>query len=349
MVVSTPARSVGGSSSQGHSSPGSSPPSVLFPRSPTGNMDQDITEAFGPPRRRHRAQTPAGTEGGSGDEFDLSRNGDEIEEDPDAEEEEDGDHVGLLSDSNGPSPRASMTGLNIRRRASTLSRPRGSSSSRSGSNSRTNSHSGSTSSRSRTGSLSVPPSARSRAQSLIHNIGAASRSSLELVRSRANSLARLEESTSEGYHSRTSSSDANASGQENWTFGYPMRHQMHRNDIQRVDEESERAPSQESSREVPSEPPAAGGEVEAVEEDAGSRRGRHERDETDRTITESRSTERNSSQPDVSTANPSFVTAPPTQDSHTESSGGQSWGDTNSHMRLAHRSPDQSWGPQPPL
>jgi len=133
--------------------------------------------------------------------------------------DEQDDVVGLLSSSAAPSPRTSLFG-----RGSNLSLHR-SQGSRSGSKTRTDSHS--SSSRSRTSS--IQPSVRSRAQSLLHNIGAASHSSLELVqtaiRSRANSsMARLEEDSmySSGSHSRSGSGSA-PSVNENNTFGVPVR------------------------------------------------------------------------------------------------------------------------------
>ena len=121
------------------------------------------------------------------------------------EEAEQHDSVGLLAA--GSSPRASRTSL--RQFTSGLQRRANGSRSRSG-----------TTSRSRTNSSnSRSESARSRAQSLMHSIGAASRSSVDLVvRSRASSAARLSDSP---YYS--TSPDPMPSSPENNTFGHPRR------------------------------------------------------------------------------------------------------------------------------
>lgn len=124
------------------------------------------------------------------------------------------DSVGLLGV--GPrSPKSSMVS-SLRRRGHRSDSGR-SQSGRSRSGSRSGSHSGSSSSRA--GSV-----VRSRAQSLMHSIGAASRSSLDLVqsiRSRTNSsMARLEEDTAFSSDSRSrSGSEGVQSSNENYTFG----------------------------------------------------------------------------------------------------------------------------------
>ena len=118
------------------------------------------------------------------------------------EEEEQSDSVGLLSAS--ASPRASRT---------SLVRGLGSPRSRSGTGSRSASRSRSIS------TASHSESARSRTQSFIHSLHAASHSSLDLVRSRANSMARLSDSP---YYS-SSSPDPIPSSPENYTFGHPLR------------------------------------------------------------------------------------------------------------------------------
>lgn len=119
------------------------------------------------------------------------------------------DSVGLLYA--GTSPRASRTSL--RQFTSGLQRRANGSRSHSGTTSRSASRSRTTSTNSHS------ESARSRAQSLIQSIGAASRSSLELVtRSRANSMARLSDSP---YYS--TSPDPLPSSPENNTFGFIRR------------------------------------------------------------------------------------------------------------------------------
>ena len=87
----------------------------------------------------------------------------------------------------------------------------------------------STSSRSRAGSA-----VRSRTQSLIQSLGAASRSSIDLVqsmRSRTKSMVRLEEDPGQGSDSRShsgSGSEGVPGANENYTFGQPIRVPMGR-------------------------------------------------------------------------------------------------------------------------
>lgn len=188
-------------------SPGSPSP-VVFPggrpraRTRTESMATDPSTSFGP--------IPIGSFESDGED-DHS-----LMEVPEAEgsieEAERQDSVGLLSAA--PSPRASLA--NLRHRASGLSHRRSNGSrshsggSRSASNSRSRTNSG----------TSISEVARSRAQSLIQSIGAASRSSIDLVRSRTNSLQRLADSP---YAS--TSSEAVLSSPENHTFGHPLREQ----------------------------------------------------------------------------------------------------------------------------
>ncbi|KAL0581264.1 hypothetical protein V5O48_000747 [Marasmius crinis-equi] len=193
-----------------------------------------------------------------GEEFDDSMMMEQPVPEGPHEAEEGEDVVGLLSNSRGPSPRTSMTG--IRRRASNSfgssrpprlslptsnSRSASSNGSRSGTNSRTNSHSGSSSGRSRAESMTG--AVRSRTQSLLQTMTSASRSSLDLVqntvmRTRANSsMARLEEDT-DRTHSRSGSSSSAmvSSGGENNTFGHPIpRRPQWQQREQRVSEEEE--------------------------------------------------------------------------------------------------------------
>ncbi|KAH9915584.1 uncharacterized protein BXZ73DRAFT_54228 [Epithele typhae] len=142
------------------------------------------------------------------------------EGDGSSEEAERQDSVGLLS--NAPSPRTSLA--NLRQRASALAlhrRANGSRSQSSGSQPRSRSNSAHTRSRTNSGT-SLSSATRSRAQSLIHSLGAASRSSVDLVervRLRTNSLGqRLSDSP---YAS--TSSEAILSSPENHTFGHPLR------------------------------------------------------------------------------------------------------------------------------
>ena len=120
------------------------------------------------------------------------------------EEAEQSDSVGLLSA--GASPRASHTSLVRNLGPGRSPRSRSGTGSRSGSRSRSIS------------TASHSESARSRAQSFIHSLHAASHSSIELVRSRANSMARMSDSP---YYS--SSPDPAPSSPENYTFGHPLR------------------------------------------------------------------------------------------------------------------------------
>ena len=140
------------------------------------------------------------------------------------EEAEQRDNVGLLSTPT--SSRASRTSL--RQFASGMQRRSNGSRSRSGTTSRSASRSRTTSTNSHS------ESARSRAQSLIQSLGAASRSSVDLVvRSRAHSMARLSDSP---YYS--TSPDPAPSSPENNTFGLARRPQPQIDTTQHDDEQS---------------------------------------------------------------------------------------------------------------
>jgi len=191
--------------------PSSSSP-VMFPRAasrPRTRMrtDSGATQAFG-----ESEPQPGDDEEYLDEEEPIER---PVPEGPHEAAEGD-DHIGLLSAA--PSPRTSFVGLS--HIPSNLSRrTRGSRSS------------ASSSSRSRTGSnisgSKSGQSARARAQSLIQSVGAASRSSLELVqttaRLRANSsMARLEEDLSSHSDPLSQPSSPNVSDNENHTFGQPL-------------------------------------------------------------------------------------------------------------------------------
>jgi hypothetical protein len=223
----------------------SSPQPVIFPRAAGGSRVRtdsglEDTEAFETPQPEL-----ADNEEYSDEEAPIER---PIPEGP-HEAAEGEDHIGLLSAA--PSPRTSFIGIS--HRPSNLSR-RSRTSRSSGSSSR--SRTGSAISGSRNGS-----SARSRAQSLIHSIGAASRSSLELVqtsaRLRANSsMARLEEDLA--YHSDGPSQPSSPSASnENHTFGHPMFAPPRRAE-DRIEEVPRQSPSNISVVVTPSEQPTEG-------------------------------------------------------------------------------------------
>ncbi|GLB42654.1 hypothetical protein LshimejAT787_1201030 [Lyophyllum shimeji] len=339
--------------------------------------------AFPTTTRRPRAQTRAEAGSLSSDVVGVPALGsDEAHDDSmiddhaseasqDHEAAERDDQVGLLS-SGAPSPRTSL-----RNRGSTVSLHR---SSRSGSNSRTNSHAGSSSSRSRAGSISIPVSMRSRAQSLIQNIGAASHSSLELVqtviRSRANSsMARLAEDHDGSYyetdrtHSRSGSGSVSAN--ENYTFGQPIRMQFPVREQEPLEEEQEQATPAPAS---PSPPPPPHDSLSDLSFTGLSQSEPHRTSSPEDTTMTGRglsspepefatpmpsspvdiprsaarlvppTESATSSPPDISTAAQSFVTAPATITETTESSGGRtisSWGEIT-HM--VDRS-DSAWRP----
>lgn len=189
-------------------SPPSSPSPVVFPRPRTRTRTESMVTGttFGGP-----APLPGFETSDDEEEDSFARHDESLMEVPEAEgsieEAEQLDSVGLLSV--GPSPRTSLTNLQQFGSRLSMHRSNGSRSrsahSRSQSRSRTNSN------------TSRSESARSRAQSLIQSLNAASRSSLYLVRSRANSMARLSDSP---YYS--TSPDPMPSSPENYTFGHPI-------------------------------------------------------------------------------------------------------------------------------
>lgn len=215
----------------------SSPSPVVFPagrpraRTRTESVGTDLSMTFGPIPMASLDDTDDDDD----DHYFHPGHDESLMDVPEAEgsieEAEQHDSVGLLSA--GPSPRGSLvnlrhlgSGLAVHHhhlhhhRRSTGSRSR-STTSRSQSRSRTNS------------ATSRSESARSRAQSLIQSLGAASRSSLDLVRSRANSMARLSDSP------YSTSPDPQPSSPENHTFGHPLREQWRSSDpIDNVGDES---------------------------------------------------------------------------------------------------------------
>ncbi|PSR74527.1 hypothetical protein PHLCEN_2v9704 [Hermanssonia centrifuga] len=268
------------------------------------------------------------------------------------EEAEQHDSVGLLSA--GTSPRASRTSLVNRLGGATHRRANGSRS-RSGTGSRSNSRSRTNSSNSRS------ESARSRAQSLIQSLGAASRSSLELVRSRANSMARLSDSP---YYS--TSPDPIPSSPENNTFGHPLRTGW-RTEGQREAQDddhdiSDTAELPSPSGSVPRSRASSGNVSVMGEENTVLRTARRRHmSEISRTAPSERHSEwsvqtaradvvppspsvpvdipgrivhTEQSMPDISTAAPSLVTAPATVEGTTDTSGRtpSSWGTVGRYL-----------------
>ncbi|KAL7278266.1 hypothetical protein ACG7TL_008242 [Trametes sanguinea] len=231
------------------------------------------------------------------------------------EEAERQDSVGLLSAA--PSPRASL--VNLRHRGSALSLHRRSNGSRSHSGpSRSNSRSRTTS------ATSHSESARSRAQSFIQSLGAASRSSIDLVRSRANSLVRLSDSP---YAS--TSSEAILSSPENHTFGHPLREQWRA-------EEAAHDISDIVEADVPLPPSQPGSGSDSSQHELHTARSTISQAPSEQQSIVSVATERGGvpiagrsqqlpthqeSMADISTAPQSFVTAPATIESTTSSSG----------------------------
>ncbi|KIJ62393.1 hypothetical protein HYDPIDRAFT_94511 [Hydnomerulius pinastri MD-312] len=209
------------------------------------------------------------------------------------------DSVGLL----GVVPRSPRSSnVSSRRR-------RGRRDSHSGSHSRSNSMSGSGSSRSRAGSM-----VRSRTQSLIQSLGAASRSSLDLVqsmRTRANSsMARLEEDmvyTSDSRSRSGSGSDVAHSSNENYTFGQPMRPPMRQTSSPRLRQTASNvsisAPSEATTSRLTARPDSRERQAErlGVVIPSGG----------------------DVSRPDISTAAQSFITAPATLAGNSDSTSEQ--------------------------
>jgi hypothetical protein len=274
----------------------SSPTPVVFPRTagrhrPQTPMDPDAIQAFGEPQPH-----PADDEEYTDEEEPIER---PIPEGSlEAAEEE--DHIGLLSA--GPSPRTSLVGLG--HRPSNLSR-----------RSQGSRSSGSTSSRSRTGSAvsgsRSGSSARSRTQSLIQSIGAASRSSLELVqttaRLRANSsMARLEEDFS--YHSDSPSQPGSAGSNENHTFGHPLfaPRESAEGPVGDVPHQSTSNVSVIAPSEHPSQSTVSPNQLELIEP-------------TRQPVSDGASLAPSlSGRPDLGTSAPSFVTDPATQEGTSE-------------------------------
>ncbi|OCH90396.1 hypothetical protein OBBRIDRAFT_730906 [Obba rivulosa] len=235
------------------------------------------------------------------------------------EEAEQHDSVGLLSAA--PSPRASLVNLRHRR----------SSHHRAGSRSRSHSHS-----RSRTDSAtSRSESTRSRVQSLIHSIGAASRSSVDLVRTRANSMVRLSDAPMS-----SSSSEAILSSNENYTFGHPLRTQW------RAEQARENDPDEDDGRHADAGAPARSSPGHGSDAEAARPPPPQELHAAPSTVSRSAPSEMPSepgasvqtervgipivgqravppveSYPDLSTAPQSFITAPATAEGTTDSSG----------------------------
>ncbi|KZT01995.1 uncharacterized protein LAESUDRAFT_662753 [Laetiporus sulphureus 93-53] len=302
-------------------SPGSISP-VVFPadrphaRTRTDSVANEVSMTFG------AMQPPVYDT----DEEDLHEGSlmDVPEAEGSVEEAERQDSVGLLSAA--PSPRSSSG--NLRRRTSSFSQHRSSGS---------RSHSGRVSlsrSRSRTSSgTSRSESARSRAHSLIQSIGAASRSSIDVVRSRTNSMARLSDSPA-----GSSASDTVLSSPENHTFGHPLRERW--------------GPADEHGRRIsPSQvplPPSASTSEAASGSDAGGHlpRLRGVRSSPRSSLVPSQRSRRSQrterlgvhipeghlsteSQPGTSTAQ-SFMTAPTIAPSATETSIRTSWAELDS-------------------
>ncbi|CDO76830.1 hypothetical protein BN946_scf185033.g27 [Trametes cinnabarina] len=216
------------------------------------------------------------------------------------EEAERQDSVGLLSAA--PSPRASLA--NLRHRGSALSLHRRSNGSRS--------HSGGSRSNSRsrtTSATSHSESARSRAQSFIQSLGAASRSSIDLVLS-GELLAIL-------------------SSPENHTFGHPLREQWRA-------EEAAHDISDIAEAVVPLPPSQPGSGSDSSQQELHTARSTVSQAPSEQQSIVSMVTERGGvpiagrseqqpthqeSMPDISTAPQSFITAPATIESTTSSSG----------------------------
>ena len=298
-------------------------------RGRAGTVPSDLPSPVVFPRAAGRSRTRSDSDSGGpepqpGDDEEYSDEEEPIERPvPEGPHEaaEGEDHIGLLSA--GPSPRTSVVG----HRPSNLSRrSRGSRSSESSSS---RSRTGSAISGSKTGS-----SARSRAQSLIHSVGAASRSSLELVQTAArlrahSSMARLEEDLS--YHSDPPSppGSATVSDNENHTFGQPLLGPRESPEL-RVEDVPVLSASNLSAV-APSEHPSQRTVSPDQREDAVS-------------IGQSGASLAQSpgNRPDNSAAAPSFVTGPATQG--TSESGGQTDSTCAGISHMVERS-DTTWRP----
>lgn len=322
--------------------PSPSPTPVVFPRAigrprASTRADSSSTDGFAP-------EPQPGDDGEYSDDEELIESPVPEGAQETAEEE---DSVGLLSA--GTSPRTSLVGL--------THRPSSNVSSRRSRGSRTDSHkSGSSSSRSRAGSA-VGSAARSRAQSLIQSLGAASRSSLELVqavRSRTHSsMARLEEDMS--YHSDTRSGTTSGSNSvnENYTFGLPMMAPRESAE-DRVEDHVEELPVSRAESESPDmySPPASPHfSVTAPSEHPSQRTVSPSRlgEPQQPVYGEESSLEPSlSSRPDISTAAASFVTAAATLEGTSGSSerSASTYADVR-RIRVQHLSnpSDGTWGP----
>ncbi|EGN97609.1 hypothetical protein SERLA73DRAFT_169901 [Serpula lacrymans var. lacrymans S7.3] len=316
-------------------------PSAIHRARANTRVDNNYTEAFG------RAEPTVHDSYLAEDPYDDDDEEHEMEmmEQPEPEgphEAAEGeDSVGLLGVP-ARSPRSSLVSSHRRRGKGFPS----------GTSSRTSSQSGSSSSRSRTGSA-----VRSRTQSLIQSIGAASRSSLDLVqaiRSRANSsVARLEEEVVYSSDARShsgSASDGMLSSAENYTFGHPLRTELHeeaavdepRVEVPELSSRLHEAPSA-ASISAPSERPS---EVTVSRSPERAQSPEHQPERLGIPIPTTGVTggaESGSSHPDISTAAQSFVTAPATIVGTSSSGRTQaSWAAEDSHM--VDRS-ESTWNP----
>ncbi|KAH9943588.1 hypothetical protein B0H21DRAFT_487229 [Amylocystis lapponica] len=303
----------------GEPSSPASPTPVVFPGRPrartrTESVGTDTSMTFGP--------IPGPAFDSDGEQHDESLM-DVPEAEGSVEEAEQHDSVGLLSA--GPSPRASL--INLRHRGSALAHRRSNGSrSRSGPGSRSGSGSDSRSRTNSANSNSRSESARSRAQSLIQSLGAASRSSLDLVRSRANSMARLSDSPFDS----ASASDAVLSSPENHTFGHPLREQWRADGAPHDIEDIAEVPVPVPVLAVPADEAAADADVSGSSGSSG-----RELRTAASTVSHGAQSEwsvqtervgipipgrQGGSQPDISTADQSFVTAAATVQGTTSSS-----------------------------
>ncbi|GJE99665.1 hypothetical protein PsYK624_159360 [Phanerochaete sordida] len=317
----------------------SSPSPVSFPGSRSRGHTRtgsDLSMTFGPQQPVPFVLDSEDEEGREGSLMDVP----EVE--GSIEEAEQRDSVGLLyGRTSAPASRTSL-----RQFTSGLHRRSNGSRSRSGTTSRSASRSRTTSSNSHS------DSARSRAQSLIQSLGAASRSSLDLVtRSRAHSMQRLSDSP---YYSP--SPDPMPSSPENNTFGFVRRPDTrHAHDDNRSVSDVPELPSPVSASrshstsnvsvmgdEPPAAPPrprqrqasevshAAPSELSVQTERAGQPR------PTPSAPVQipGRPAQPQESVPDLSTANASLVTGPATVQGTTDSSRTpSSWGTRmNQHL-----------------
>ncbi|KAI0044572.1 hypothetical protein FA95DRAFT_1562103 [Auriscalpium vulgare] len=271
------------------------------------------------------------------------------------------DSVGLLSGA--PSPSGSSSGPRNRNgsavsltRLSMYNRSRSrhgssASGSRSGSNSRHNSHHSLSSVSVGVGAHSV---IRSRTQSLIHSVGSASRSSIDLVlssRTRAQSVIRLEDYDEGAESSSSPYFSEELSGPENYTFGQPVlggagmarrATRARRSDPESENEKSASAGEQARSESSGSPPPLPPQHLRpspsALSQVTPSEHSTSTQHAPPPTSTPSVPIPRasvasptgmqflsvegsESSPPGISTAHASFVTAPATIEGQTESSG----------------------------